>query len=59
MGKVQIKKLGQNEVELYNTIREASQSVDTKMPEWKVQMLIANAIISGKRVFGCRWQKVA
>lgn len=43
----------------FNSIKEASASVDTKMDNWKVQMLIANAINTGKRAFGCNWVKVS
>ena len=42
----------------YTSIREASLSIDTKMDNWKVQMLIADAINNNKRAFKMRWQKV-
>lgn len=45
------------EIAQFNSIKEASASVDTKMDNWKVQMLIANAINTGKRAFGCNWIK--
>lgn len=45
------------ETKVFNTIREASASVNTKMDDWKVQMLIANAINTGKRAFKCKWRK--
>lgn len=46
------------EIAQFNSIKEASTSVDTKMDNWKVQMLIANAMNTGKRAFGCNWIKV-
>lgn len=42
----------------YTSIREASLSIDTKMDNWKVQMLIADAINNNKRAFKMRWQKI-
>lgn len=65
MNKVKIKKIikdreANNElVTSYNSIKDASLSIDTKMDNWKVQMLIANAINTGKKAFGSRWEKVA
>lgn len=46
------------EIAQFNSIKEASTSVDTKMDNWKVQMLIANAMNTGKRAFGCNWKKI-
>lgn len=46
------------EIAQFNSIKEASASVNTKMDNWKVQILIANAINTGKRAFGCNWVKV-
>ena len=42
----------------YTSIKEASLSIDTKMDNWKVQMLIADAINNNKRAFKMRWQKI-
>lgn len=42
----------------FNTIKEAAASVTTKMDNWKVQLLIADAINTGKRAFGCNWKKI-
>lgn len=42
----------------YTSIREASLSIDTKMDNWKVQMLIADAINNNKRAFKMKWQKI-
>ena len=58
MGKTKIKKIGKEEIEIYNTIKEASQTILTKMDNWKVQLLIADAINTGKRAFGCNWKKI-
>lgn len=46
------------EITQFNSIKEASASVDTKMDNWKVQLLIADAINTGKRAFGCNWKKI-
>ena len=46
------------EVEYFNSIKEAAESVDTKMDNWKVQMLINAAIDTGKRAFKYNWYKV-
>lgn len=58
MAKIKIKKIGKEETEIYNTIKEASQTILTKMDNWKVQLLIADAINTGKRAFGCNWKKI-
>ena len=64
MNRVKIKKVIKDReanselVTSYNSIKDASLSVDTKMDNWKVQMLIANAVNTGKRAFGCNWVKV-
>lgn len=42
----------------HTSIREASLSIDTKMDNWKVQMLIADAINNNKRAFKMRWQRI-
>lgn len=42
----------------YSSIKEASLSIDTKMDNWKVQMLIADAINNNKRAFKMRWQRI-
>ena len=46
------------EVKYFNSIKEAAESVDTKMDDWKVQLLIADAISNKKRAFKCKWRKV-
>lgn len=46
------------EIEYFNSIKEAAESVDTKMDNWKVQMLINSAISTGKRAFKYNWYKV-
>lgn len=45
------------EIAQFNSIKEASASIDTKMDDWKVQMLIVNSINTGKRAFGFNWKK--
>jgi hypothetical protein len=37
---------------------EAGKSVLSKMENWKVQMLIAYAIINKSKAFKCTWEKV-
>jgi hypothetical protein len=54
-----IKRTDENKKEvIYNTIKEASASIDTNMDDWKVQMLIVNAINTKGRAFKCRWVNV-
>lgn len=53
---IKIKKVNKNLI--FNSIKDAASSVDTKMENWKVQMLIANAINTGKKAFGSKWEKV-
>ena len=43
--------------EIYPSIKEAAASIDTKMEDWKVQMLICDAINHKKRAFKCKWDK--
>lgn len=43
----------------FNNLKEAADSVETKMDNWKVQLLIAEAINSGKRAFGFNWRKIS
>ena len=54
-----IKRTDENKQEvIYNTVKEASASIDTNMDDWKVQMLIVNAINTKGRAFKCRWVNV-
>lgn len=54
-----IKRTDENKKEvIYNTIKEASASIDTNMDDWKVQMLIVNAINTKGRAFKCKWVNV-
>lgn len=46
------------EIAQFNSIKDASKSIETRMENWKVQMLIANAINTGKKAFGSKWEKV-
>lgn len=43
----------------FNNLKEAADSVETKMDNWKVQLLIAEAMNSGKRAFGFNWRKIS
>ena len=64
MKNVKIKRILENKednsklVTYYNSIKEAAESIDTKMDGWKVQMLIIDAINNKKRAFKYKWQKV-
>lgn len=58
MKNIKIKKMGEDFIEIYNSIKEAAESIDTKMDNWKVQMLIIDAINNRKRAFKCKWQKI-
>lgn len=59
MSKEKIKKIDENKEEtIYDNIRVAAQAVNTKMDEWKVQLLIADAIVNKKRAFHAQWKKV-
>lgn len=54
-----VKRTDENKKEIiYNTIKEASASIDTNMDDWKVQMLIVNAINTRGRAFKCRWASI-
>lgn len=46
-------------VDTYATVKEAAASVETKMDKWKVELLIVDAINTGKRAFGLNWKKIA
>ena len=55
---MKIRKLGEDFIEIYPSIKEAAASIDTKMEDWKVQMLICNAINHKKRALKSKWQKI-
>ena len=42
----------------YDDIKQAAAAIDTKMDNWKVQLLICDAIVRRKRAFKCKWMKV-
>lgn len=46
-----------NEVGFYD-LKEAAQSIKTKLEDWKVQLFIADAINNNKTAFKYRWVKV-
>ena len=50
----QIQKLDTRQI--FNSVKEASQCIDTKMDNWKVQMIILNSIYSHKKAFGSYWK---
>ena len=52
------REINTEEVKYFNSIKEAAESIDTKMDDWKVQMLINSAISTGKRAFKYNWYKV-
>lgn len=59
MSKEKIKKINeQGAVEFFNDIKSASKSIESGLDDWKVQMLITDAINTGKRAFKCKWKKV-
>ena len=41
----------------YDDIKQAAAAINTKMDNWKVQLLIYDAIVRRKRVFKCKWMK--
>lgn len=47
-----------NKIEIYRDIKEAAAAVDTNMENWKVQLLIIDAINKGKKAFKCKWSTV-
>ena len=47
-----------NEFVLYNSIEEASKSIETKMDLWKVQLGIAYALIHHTKAYKHRWEEV-
>lgn len=53
-----IKRVGEDFIELYDDIKSAAKSIDTRMDDWKVQLLICDAIVNKKRTFKCKWSKV-
>ncbi|MGN1312214.1 MAG: hypothetical protein ACI4U4_04325 [Bacilli bacterium] len=55
---MKIKKIGEDYIEFYSTIKEAANSIETNLDNWKVQILIADAINTGKKAFKCKWKKI-
>ena len=41
----------------YDDIKQAAAATDTKIDNWKVQLLIYDAIVRRKRAFKCKWMK--
>ena len=46
------------EVNYFNTMDEASKSIESRMDNWKIQMFIAYAMINKGKAFKCTWEKV-
>ena len=54
-----IKQVNQKkEITVYHSIKEASKNIKSKFEDWPVQLLIVNAINTGKRAFTCKWYKI-
>ena len=46
------------EVNYFNTMDEASKSINSRMDNWKIQMFIAYSMINKGKAFKCTWEKV-
>ena len=54
-----IKQVNQKkEITVYNSIKEASKNIKSKFEDWQIQLLIVNAINTGKRAFASVWKEV-
>ena len=47
----------QGKKKFYDTIKEAAVAIDTRFDNWKVQLLICDAIVRRKKAFKCKWLK--
>lgn len=47
----------QGKKKFYDTIKEAAAAIDTRFDNWKVQLLICDAIMRRKKAFKCKWLK--
>lgn len=47
----------QGKRKFYDTIKEAAAAIDTRFDNWKVQLLICDAIVRRKKAFKCKWLK--
>lgn len=47
----------QGKKKFYDTIKEAAAAIDTRFDNWKVQLLICDAIVHRKKAFKCKWLK--
>lgn len=60
MSKDKIKRIFEDgKVKTYSTIEAASKDVDTRYENWKVQLMIVNAINTRTRAFKCTWEKIS
>jgi hypothetical protein len=58
MSKYRIEKMvDKKDSALFDNLKEASNSINTKMDNWKVQLCIANAINNKTKAFGAFWKK--
>lgn len=57
--KINIKRIDAegNEVGFFD-LREAAQSINSKLDDWKIQLFIADAINHGRNAFKYRWVKI-
>lgn len=47
----------QGKKKFYDTIKEAAAAIDTRFDNWKVQLLICDAIVRRKKAFKYKWLK--
>lgn len=45
-------------VKTFNSLKEASQTIRTRLDDWKVQLFIMDAINKNKRAFKCKWELI-
>lgn len=58
MEKIKSINIETKEIKEYNSIQEASKDIKSKMLDWKVQLNIAYALITGKKAYKCKWERV-
>ena len=58
MKKIRSINIETKEVKEYNSIQEASKSIKSKMLEWKIQLNIAYALITGTKAYKCKWEEI-
>lgn len=45
-----------NSAIIYDTLQDAAATIDTKIENWKIQMLIVDAIAHNKKAFKSKWK---